>query len=174
MELLVCRVTCRLLAKSLQACWFGELKFIVIFFVFSYLTSTRLIVWDLRSMSFFLLLKLSSKVHCYIWTKFLCLNFNFASCEQWRTSHLVYDNNFTFYYNIRWVFPFHSHKFSARFCGIVVYKFFVFFCILCMMIPHFAKASTRFFIFPFQLFLFYLAESVVLFWSLFFILCLCN
>jgi len=40
---------------------------------------------------------------------------------------------------------------------------FVFFHILCMMIPHFAKASTKFFIFPFQLFLFYLAQSFVSF-----------
>lgn len=147
---LVCRVTCKLPARSLQACWFGELKFIVIFFVFSYLTSTRLIVWDLKLMSFFLLLRLSYKVRCYIWTKFLCLNFNLASCEQWRTSHLVSDKNFTFYSNIHWGFPFHSHNFSAHFCGIVVYKLSVFFLILCMMIPHFAKASTRFFIFPFQ------------------------
>lgn len=159
MELLVCKVTCKLLARSLQACWFGKLKFIVIFFVFSYLSSIRLIVWELRLMSFFLLLRLSYKVRCYIWTKFLCLNFNFASCKQWRTSHLVYDNNFTFYSNIHWVFPFHSHNFSAHFCGIVVHKLFVFFCILCMMIPHFAKASTGFLIFPFQLFLFYLAQG---------------
>jgi hypothetical protein len=57
----VCKVTCRLLARSLQACWFGELKFIVIFFVFSYWTSTRLIVSDFRLMFFFLLLRLSYK-----------------------------------------------------------------------------------------------------------------
>ncbi len=57
----MCKVTCRLLARSLQACWFGELKFIVIFFVFSYWTSTRLIVSDFRLMFFFLLLRLSYK-----------------------------------------------------------------------------------------------------------------
>jgi hypothetical protein len=32
-----------------------------------------------------------------------------------------------------------------------------------MMIPNFAKASTRFFIFPFQLFLFYLTQGFVSF-----------